>query len=81
MPECKGLYKVFNARPLSEVIIKSCAQDVRILPKLWAVYNGKLGMSWKEKIESATRYRINICIQAGYTGVGRHKALSPPGFA
>lgn len=80
-PERGGSYEVFNSRPLSEAIIKYCAQDVRILPKLWAVYNGKLGWRCKEKIEVATRDRINVCFQAGYTGVGRHMAQSPSGFA
>ncbi|KAL2830835.1 ribonuclease H-like domain-containing protein [Aspergillus cavernicola] len=80
-PERGGSYEVFNARPLSEAIIKYCSQDVRILPKLWAVYNGKLGWRWKEKIEVATRDRINVCFQAVYTGVGRHMAQSPSGFA
>ncbi|KAL4871476.1 hypothetical protein BDV12DRAFT_194241 [Aspergillus spectabilis] len=80
-PERGGSYDVFNKRPLSEAIIKYCAQDVRILPKLWEVYNAKLEWSWKEKIEVATRDRINVCFQAGYTGVGRHMAQSPSGLA
>ncbi|KAL3475113.1 ribonuclease H-like domain-containing protein [Aspergillus californicus] len=80
-PERGGSYEVFNARPLSEAIIKYCAQDVQILPKLWSVYNGKLGWIWKEKIKVATRERINVCFQAGYTGVGRHMAQSPSGWA
>ncbi|PLB33886.1 ribonuclease H-like domain-containing protein [Aspergillus candidus] len=80
-PERGGSYEVFNSRPLSEAIIKYCAQDVRILPKLWAVYNGRLGWRGREKIEVATRDRINVCFQAGYTGVGRHMAQSPSGFA
>ncbi|KAL2828328.1 ribonuclease H-like domain-containing protein [Aspergillus pseudoustus] len=80
-PERGGSYEVFNARPLSEGIIKYCAQDVRILPRLWSVYNGKLGWRWKEKIEAATLDRINVCFQAGYNGVGRHMAQAPSGWA
>jgi exonuclease 3'-5' domain-containing protein 1 len=80
-PERGGSYEVFNARPLSEEIILYCAQDVRILPRLWAAYNGKLGSSWRGRIEVATRDRINVCFQAGYTGVGRHMAFAPSGWA
>lgn len=80
-PERGGSYEVFNSRPLSEAIIKYCAQDVRILPMLWAVYNGKLEWRWKEKIEVTTRDRVRVCFQAGYTGVGRHMAQSPSGWA
>ncbi|KAL2812004.1 ribonuclease H-like domain-containing protein [Aspergillus granulosus] len=80
-PELGGSYEVFNARPLSKDIVKYCAQDVRILPKLWRIYNDKLGMRWKEKIEVATQDRINVCFQASYTGVGRDMARSPPGWA
>lgn len=80
-PERGGSYEVFNSRPLSEAIIKYCAQDVRVLPNLWAFYNGKLAWGYKEKIEVTTRDRINVCFQAGYTGVGRHMAQSPPGWA
>lgn len=80
-PERGGSYEIFNTRPLPEAIIKYCAQDVRILPRLWAVYNGKLELRWKEKIEVATRDRINVCFQTVYTGVGRHMAQSPAGMA
>lgn len=80
-PERGGSYEVFNTRPLPEAIIKYCAQDVRILPKLLTVYNGKLESRWKEKIEVATCDRINVCFQAMYTGVGRHMAQSPLGMA
>ncbi|KAJ0419683.1 ribonuclease H-like domain-containing protein [Aspergillus carlsbadensis] len=80
-PERGGSYEVFNARPLSEDIILYCAQDVRILSKLWAIYNGKLGSGWRDRIEVATRDRIDVCFQAGYTGVGRHMALAPSGWA
>ncbi|KAL5337969.1 ribonuclease H-like domain-containing protein [Aspergillus crustosus] len=80
-PERRGSYEVFNARPLSKAIVKYCAQDVQILPKLWAVYNGKMGWRWKEKIDVATRDRINVCFQPGYTGVGKHMAQAPWGFA
>ncbi|KAL3466891.1 ribonuclease H-like domain-containing protein [Aspergillus heterothallicus] len=80
-PERGGSYEVFNARPLSEDIIKYCAQDVRILPNLLTIYNSKLRGGWKEKIEAATRDRIDVCLQARYTGVGRHMAQAPLGWA
>jgi exonuclease 3'-5' domain-containing protein 1 len=76
-PERGGSYEVFNTRPLPEALVEYCAQGVRILPQLWVVYNGKLQLRWKEKIEVATRDRINVCFQAMYTGVGRHMAKSP----
>ncbi|OJZ79596.1 hypothetical protein ASPFODRAFT_148866 [Aspergillus luchuensis CBS 106.47] len=76
-----GSYEVFNRRHLSEAISMYGAQDVQNLPKWWPVYNGKLGRSWKEKIEVATRDRINVCFQAGCTGVERHMAQSGSGLA
>ncbi|KAL4908713.1 hypothetical protein BDW74DRAFT_173945 [Aspergillus multicolor] len=80
-PERGGSYEVFNARPLSEKIIRYCAQDVRILPMLWRTYSAKLRPTWKERVKSATKERIDVCFQAGYTGVGRHMALAPAGWA
>jgi exonuclease 3'-5' domain-containing protein 1 len=76
-PERGGSYEVFNTRPLPEALVEYCAQDVRILPQSWVVYNSKLQLRWREKIEVATRDRINVCFQAMYTGVGRHMAKSP----
>ncbi|KAL4883380.1 ribonuclease H-like domain-containing protein [Aspergillus karnatakaensis] len=80
-PERGGSYEVFNARPLCEALVEYCAQDVRILPRLWAIYDAKLGWRWKEKIEVAIRDRIDVCFQVGYTGVGRDMAKAPKGWA
>lgn len=80
-PERGGSYDVFNHRPLSEDIIKYCAQDVQILPRLWQIYHTKLGWRWKAKVEAAVKDRINVRLQADYTGVGRHMAMGPAGWA
>ncbi|KAF9884467.1 hypothetical protein FE257_001728 [Aspergillus nanangensis] len=80
-PEKGGSYDIFNRRPLPEEIIQYCAQDVQILPKLYHTYNGRIGRWWREKVEVAVRERIDVCLQAGYTGKGSHKALAPAGWA
>lgn len=41
-PECGGSYEVFNARPLSEVILQYCCQDVEFLPRLWKTFDDRM---------------------------------------
>ncbi|KAL4948509.1 ribonuclease H-like domain-containing protein [Aspergillus filifer] len=77
-PELGGSYEVFNARPMCGDIVKYCAQDVRVLPRLWATYNKRgIGASLMAKVEDAVRERIDVCFEIGYTGKGRDRALAP----
>ncbi|KAI4275989.1 MAG: hypothetical protein LQ337_002810 [Flavoplaca oasis] len=71
-------YEVFNARPLGEDIRAYCIQDVKLMPKLWALYNAKLvSPLWKEKVENATRDRVLLSQSALFNGKGPHMALGP----
>lgn len=76
-PECGGSYAVFDARPLSEAIVKYCVQDVLFMPGLRDVYCAKLCDAWWAKIEAETAARIQLSQSAGYNGKGRHMALGP----
>ena len=77
-PNRGGSYEVFNARPLSEDIRAYCIQDVKLMPKLWAVYNAKLvSPLWKERVANATRERVLMSQSALFNGNGPHMALGP----
>lgn len=49
-PERGGSYAVFNERPMKEGIVRYCANDVCILPRLWRYYDGRIGAKWREKV-------------------------------
>ena len=77
-PNRGGSYEVFNARPLSEDIRAYSIQDVKLMPKLWALYNAKLvSPLWKEKVENATLDRVVMSQSALFNGNGPHMALGP----
>ncbi|KAF4959955.1 hypothetical protein FSARC_10603 [Fusarium sarcochroum] len=80
-PEKGGSYEVFNKRPLPEDIKSYCAQDVQILPRLWAHYNAKMGPRWREKVLAASKARVQLSQTASFNGKGRHMALAPAGWA
>ncbi|CAF3625678.1 unnamed protein product [Fusarium graminearum] len=79
-PEKGGAYEVFNERPLPDAIKLYCAQDVQILPRLWAHYDGKMGQRWREKMIAASKARVELSQSATYNGKGRHMALAPSGW-
>lgn len=77
-PECGGNYEVFNARPMSEDVQAYCIQDVKFMPKLWAVYNAKLTSPvWRGKVEKATRDRVVMSQSASFDGNGPHMTFGP----
>ncbi|PCD21766.1 hypothetical protein AU210_015569 [Fusarium oxysporum f. sp. radicis-cucumerinum] len=76
-PEKGGRYEVFNERPLPDAIKFYCAQDVQILPRLWAYYDGKMGQRWRERMIAESRARVQSSQSATYNGKGRHMALAP----
>ncbi|RYC80175.1 hypothetical protein BFJ63_vAg16938 [Fusarium oxysporum f. sp. narcissi] len=79
-PEKGGRYEVFNERPLPDAIKFYCAQDVQILPRLWAYYDGKMGQRWRERMIAESRARVQSSQSATYNGKGRHMALAPTGW-
>jgi len=80
-PEQGGSYEVFNIRPLSDEIIRYCAQDVQFLPRLWHKYNRAMPQRWKVKVEVKVRNRIELSKSSNYILEGRHRALAPKGWA
>lgn len=78
-PELGGSYAVFNKRPLSEEVRHYCVQDVRILPRLWTVYNSRLKRwpGWDLKVREATLNRIVESQSPSFNCDGPHMARGP----
>ncbi|KAM0482388.1 hypothetical protein ACHAPX_002905 [Trichoderma viride] len=79
-PEDGGSYEVFNERPLQRDISLYCAQDVQILPRLWAHYSKKIAPDWMEMVISVSKERVEESQSPSYSPDGRHKALAPLGW-
>lgn len=79
-PENGGSYEVFNERPLQRDISLYCAQDVQILPRLWAHYSSKIGPSWMQTVISFSKKRVEESQSPSYAPNGRDKALAPTGW-
>ncbi|KAF5967345.1 3'-5' exonuclease [Fusarium bulbicola] len=79
-PEKGGRYEVFNERPLPDAIKFYCAQDVQILPRLWAYYDNKMGQRWRERMIAESRARVKLSQSSTFNGKGRHMALAPTGW-
>ncbi|KAK1673209.1 ribonuclease H-like domain-containing protein [Colletotrichum godetiae] len=76
-PQSGGSYAVFNQRPLSPEILRYCIQDVQYLPRLWAVYDQRIGEDWKHAVEKETKSRILRSKAFDYNGQGRHMTEPP----
>jgi exonuclease 3'-5' domain-containing protein 1 len=80
-PERGGSYEVFNTRPLSNDMLLYCIQDVQFMPKLWRHYDSKMTSKWAEKVQKATKERVDLSQTATFNGDGKHMALGPLGWA
>ncbi|KAK5170253.1 uncharacterized protein LTR77_004839 [Saxophila tyrrhenica] len=80
-PELGGSYAVFDRRPLDSEIIKYCAQDVQLLPKLRSMYCQQLCDAWWLKIKEETEARIQLSQSPKYNGKGRNMTLGPPAWS
>lgn len=76
-PERGGSYEVFNTRPLSDVVMQYCIQDVQFMPKLWHRYHSKMTELWKVKVQEASKERVALSQTKAYNGKGKHMALAP----
>jgi exonuclease 3'-5' domain-containing protein 1 len=76
-PERGGSYAVFNARPLPPAIRRYCAQDVLVLPRLWALYDRRMGAAWRARVLQASRERVAMSQAATYNPWGSDRALAP----
>jgi exonuclease 3'-5' domain-containing protein 1 len=79
-PERGGSYSVFTERPLCEAIKKYCAQDVQILPRLWAQYSNWMTPPWSRRVQQGSRKRVALSQRADFNGKGPHMALAPSGW-
>ncbi|KAI0132799.1 ribonuclease H-like domain-containing protein [Xylariales sp. AK1849] len=79
-PERGGRYDVLNRRPLPEPIRRYCVEDVRIMPRLWEVYDGKLTASWRERVERATDDRLLSSQSPSYDPKSPEATLAPAGW-
>ncbi|KAL8653265.1 MAG: hypothetical protein Q9226_003922 [Calogaya cf. arnoldii] len=77
-PKQGGSYEVFNTHPLSNEIRFYCVQDVKLMPKLWAVYDAKLvSPFWIEKVDQATRDRVKLSQSESFNANGPHMNIGP----
>ena len=80
-PKVGGRYEVFNERPILPAIVEYCAQDVALLPKLYAVYSVKLwppnNMFWRAEDEEETKARIKLSQSPRYDGQAADKVRGP----
>lgn len=80
-PERGRSYEVFNTRPLSHDILLYCIQDVQFMPKLWRHFDSKMTPGWAEKVQKATKERVDLSQTATFNCDGDHMALGPLGWA
>lgn len=69
--------EVWNQRPLPQVIVDYCVQDVTVLPWLWMLYDRGLSDEWREKVEEETVNRVKESQSEDYVGDGEHKTYGP----
>ncbi|KAK8085235.1 hypothetical protein PG997_006506 [Apiospora hydei] len=72
-PDKGGDQQAFNQRPLAQELMDYCAADVRYLPGLWTVYNGRIAACWRPWLRSATESRIRESQIVTYSPRGRGK--------
>lgn len=76
----RGSYEVFSRRSLVEEIVQYCANNVHILPPLWAHYNGRMIHKWRGKMLSESVNRVELSHSPLFCGKGRHMAGAPSGW-
>ena len=77
LPDKGGSYDVFLERPLSNAILKYCAQDVTLLPNLWKAYSARLTPEWSSRVQDECLARIKLSQSETFVSDGRHMANGP----
>ncbi|KAL6822086.1 ribonuclease H-like domain-containing protein [Trichoderma sp. SZMC 28015] len=67
----------FNQRPLAPVLLEYCAQDVSVMPCLWAYYDSRMTKQLREEVIAASTLRVWETHAPDYMSAGRHMALAP----
>ena len=76
-PERGGSYAVFDQRPLADVIVRYCVNDVRYLPLLRDEYLPLLDARWKAQVALETKRRVVESQSETYQPQGKNKVVSP----
>lgn len=76
-PDQGGSYDVFNERPMQQVIIDYCTQDVTFLPRLWLRYSKKITPEWSAKVQLETKKLIHQSQSVDFELSEETKRLSP----
>ncbi|KAF3074472.1 hypothetical protein CFAM422_003837 [Trichoderma lentiforme] len=76
-PESGGGFHVFRQRPLQPVLLEYCAQDVSVMPCLWAYYDSQMTKQLREVVIKASTDRVWETHAVDYISTGRHMALAP----
>lgn len=70
-------YEFLHGRPLKPEVIRYCFESVALLRGLYRVINRKLDPAWKDKVQSATKDRIEHSKSADFEGRSKRNALGP----
>jgi len=57
-----------------------CIQDVQFMPKLWQHYDSKMTPEWANKVQKATKERVDVSQTPTFNGDGKHMARGPLGW-
>ncbi|KAL7955393.1 ribonuclease H-like domain-containing protein [Trichoderma compactum] len=76
-PELGGSFQVFHQRPLQPALLEYCAQDVSVMPCLWAHYDSQMTKQLREEVTTASALRVWESHAADYISSGHHMALAP----
>lgn len=76
-PELGGSFQAFHQRPLAPVLLEYCAQDVSVMPCLWAYYDSQMTEQLREAVIAASTMRVWETHAPDYSSAGQHMALAP----
>jgi exonuclease 3'-5' domain-containing protein 1 len=62
---------------MADEILKYCEQDVMLMPRLLAVYGGKLQAGVAAQLQGIVDERIRLSKTDTFNGQGRHMAVGP----
>ena len=70
-------YEFLHGRPLKPEVIRYCFEGVSLLRGLYRVIDRKLDPASKEKVQNATKDRIEHSKSANYEGRSSRNAFGP----
>ncbi|KAK4064263.1 uncharacterized protein Triagg1_9059 [Trichoderma aggressivum f. europaeum] len=76
-PEQSGSFQVSHKSPLQPVLLGNCAQDLSVMPCLWAHYDSQMEEQLRGEVIAASAVRVWESQAPDYSSRGRHMALAP----